>query len=43
MKTLQVEEDQRFEISFRRRFAQAALALTYERQHTKNEILTTPT
>ena len=40
MKNLYVAEDERFETSFRRRFVQAALAFTYERQHTKDEILT---
>src|SRR5918997_5397674 len=40
MKNLYVAEDERFETSFRRRFVQAALAFTYERQHSKNEILT---
>jgi penicillin-binding protein 1A len=40
MKNLYVAEDERFETSFRRRFVQAALAFTYERQHSKSEILT---
>src|SRR5215212_2799287 len=40
MKNLYVAEDERFETSFRRRFVQAALACTYERQHSKGEILT---
>ena len=40
MKNLYVPEDERFETSFRRRFVQSALAFTYERQHTKDEILT---
>ena len=40
MKNLYVAEDERFETSFRRRFVQAALAFTYERQHSKDEILT---
>src|SRR5215210_908567 len=40
MKNLYVAEDERFETSFRRRFVQAALAFTYERKHTKDEILT---
>jgi penicillin-binding protein 1A len=40
MKNLYVSEDERFETSFRRRFVQAALAFTYEREHTKDEILT---
>jgi membrane peptidoglycan carboxypeptidase len=40
MKNLYVAEDERFETSFRRRFVQAALAFTYERKHSKDEILT---
>jgi penicillin-binding protein 1A len=40
VKNLCFDQDQRFETSFRRRFVQAALTFTYERQHTKNEILT---
>ena len=40
MKNLYVDEDERFETSFRRRFVQAALAFTYERKHSKDEILT---
>jgi len=40
IKNLYVAEDERFETSFRRRFVQAALAFTYERQHSKDEILT---
>ena len=40
MKNLYIPQDDRFQASFRRRFVQAALAFTYERQHTKNEILT---
>src|SRR5215204_4892517 len=40
MKNLYIPQDDRFQTSFRRRFVQAALAFTYERQHTKNEILT---
>jgi membrane peptidoglycan carboxypeptidase len=40
MKNLYVAEDERFETSFRRRFVQAALAFTYERNHSKDEILT---
>ena len=40
MKNLYVAADERFETSFRRRFVQAALAFTYERQHSKDEILT---
>lgn len=40
MKNLYVPEDERLETSFRRRFVQSALAFTYERGHTKDEILT---
>ena len=40
MKNLYIPEDQRLETTFRRRFVQAALAFTYEREHTKDEILT---
>jgi penicillin-binding protein 1A len=40
MKNLFVPEDERFDISFRRRFVQSALAFSYERHHTKQEILT---
>ena len=40
MKNLYVPEDERFETSFRRRFVQAVLAFTYEREHTKDEVLT---
>ncbi|CAN5703337.1 PBP1A family penicillin-binding protein [soil metagenome] len=40
MKNLYVPQDERLQTSFRRRFVQAALAFTYERQHTKDEILT---
>ncbi|HEX5850560.1 MAG TPA: transglycosylase domain-containing protein [Rubrobacter sp.] len=40
MKNLYVDQDERFETSFRRRFVQAALAFTYERKHSKDEILT---
>jgi membrane peptidoglycan carboxypeptidase len=40
MKNLYIPQDDRFQASFRRRFVQAALAFTYERQHTKDEILT---
>ena len=40
MKNLYVPEDERFVTSFRRRFVQSALAFAYEREHTKNEILT---
>ncbi len=41
MKNLFVPEDERFEVSFWRRFVQACLAFSYERNHTKEEILTT--
>lgn len=40
MKNLFIEEDERTEISFWRRFVQAALAFSYERKHSKEEILT---
>jgi penicillin-binding protein 1A len=40
MKNLFVPEGERFEVSFWRRFVQAALAFSYERHHTKKEILT---
>jgi penicillin-binding protein 1A len=40
MKNLYAAQDERFETSFRRRFVQAALAFTYERQHSKGEVLT---
>ena len=40
MKNLYVPEGERFEVSFWRRFVQTALAFSYERQHTKREILT---
>ena len=40
MKNLFVPEDERFEVSFWRRFVQSALAFSYERHHTKQEILT---
>jgi penicillin-binding protein 1A len=40
MKNLFVPEGERFEVSFRRRFVQSALAFSYERHHTKREILT---
>ena len=40
MKNLFVPEGERFEVSFRRRFVQSALAFSYERHHTKWEILT---
>lgn len=40
MKNLFVDEDERLELSFRRRFVQSSLAYAYERGHTKEEILT---
>ena len=40
MKNLFVPEGERLEVSFRRRFVQSALAFSYERNHTKKEILT---
>jgi penicillin-binding protein 1A len=40
MKNLFVPEDERFDVSFWRRFVQSALAFSYERHHTKKEILT---
>ncbi|MDP8948955.1 MAG: penicillin-binding protein, partial [Actinomycetota bacterium] len=40
MKNLYVPEETRFEVSFWRRFVQSALAFSYERRHTKREILT---
>ncbi|MCA1688394.1 MAG: penicillin-binding protein, partial [Actinobacteria bacterium] len=40
MKNLFVPEGERFEVSFWRRFVQSALAFSYERHHTKKEILT---
>lgn len=40
MKNLFVPEAERFEVSFWRRFTQSALAFSYERRHTKEEILT---
>jgi membrane peptidoglycan carboxypeptidase len=40
MKNLFVPEGERFEVSFWRRFTQSALAFSYERRHTKKEILT---
>ena len=40
MKNLYIPEDQRLDTTFRRRFVQSALAFTYERGHTKDEILT---
>ncbi|MGH3085757.1 MAG: transglycosylase domain-containing protein [Rubrobacteraceae bacterium] len=41
MKNLFVPEDERYEVSFWRRFVQACLAFSYEANHTKEEILTT--
>lgn len=40
MKNLFVDEDERFDVSFWRRFVQSSLAFSYERRHTKDEILT---
>jgi membrane peptidoglycan carboxypeptidase len=40
MKNLFVDEDERLEVSFWRRFVQSSLAFSYERRHTKEEILT---
>ncbi len=40
MKNLFVDEDERLEVSFWRRFVQSSLAYSYERRHTKEEILT---
>jgi penicillin-binding protein 1A len=40
MKNLFVDEDERLDVSFWRRFVQSALAYAYERRHTKDEILT---
>jgi penicillin-binding protein 1A len=40
MKNLFIQEEQRMEISFWRRLKQSALAFAYERNHTKQEILT---
>ena len=40
MKNLFVDEDERLDVSFRRRFVQSTLAFSYERRHTKEEILT---
>jgi penicillin-binding protein 1A len=40
MKNLFVPEGERLEVSFWRRFVQSALAFSYERHHTKKEILT---
>ncbi len=40
MKNLYVPEEERLEISFWRRFVQSALAFAYERNHTKEEVLT---
>ena len=40
MKNLYVDEDERLDVSFWRRFVQSSLAFSYERRHTKEEILT---
>jgi penicillin-binding protein 1A len=40
MKNLFVDEDERLDVSFWRRFVQSSLAFSYERRHTKDEILT---
>ena len=40
MKNLFVDKDERLDVSFRRRFVQSSLAFSYERRHTKEEILT---
>ena len=40
MKNLYVDEGERFDVSFWRRFVQSSLAHSYERRHTKEEILT---
>ncbi len=40
MKNVFIPEGERFEVSFWRRFVQSALAFSYERHHTKKEILT---
>lgn len=40
MKNLYIDEDERLDVSFRRRFVQSTLAFSYERRHTKEEILT---
>ena len=40
MKNLYVPEEERLEISFWRRFLQSSLAFAYERNHTKEEVLT---
>ncbi|WP_119067403.1 transglycosylase domain-containing protein [Rubrobacter indicoceani] len=40
MKNVFFPEEERYEASFARRFAQANLAFSYERRHTKGEILT---
>lgn len=40
MKNLFISADERFEISFWRRLKQSTLAFAYERQHTKEEVLT---
>jgi membrane peptidoglycan carboxypeptidase len=40
MKNLFIDEDERLDVSFWRRFVQSSLAFSYERRHTKEEILT---
>jgi len=40
MKNLYVPEEERLQISFWRRFLQSSLAFAYERNHTKEEVLT---
>ena len=40
MKNLFVDEDERLDVSFWRRFVQSSLAFSYERRHSKEEILT---
>ncbi len=40
MKNLYVPEEERLEISFWRRFVQSSLAFAYERNHTKEQVLT---
>ena len=40
MKNLYVPADERLEISFWRRFVQSSLAFAYERNHTKEQVLT---
>ncbi|HEV8045484.1 MAG TPA: biosynthetic peptidoglycan transglycosylase, partial [Rubrobacter sp.] len=40
MKNLYVQEEERLDVSFWRRFVQSSLAFAYERNHTKEEVLT---